>query len=207
MSARALSHFEREASGLASQYDSISFEQVHGAIASYLPAPPAQILDVGAGSGRDARALAALGYEVTAVEPAASFRNIASASPPHPRISWLDDRLPRLASLKSRAGVFDFILCSAVLMYVPPGDLGQSFTAMGRLLAPNGHLAISVRDPAPGEARGLIHRHVDSAIVIAAEEAGLRLAEQSEREDALGRTGNVWRSLVFERPGADARPG
>lgn len=207
MSARALRHFEREATELASQYDSISFNAVHGAIARYLPLPPAQILDIGAGSGRDARALAALGYSVVAVEPSAAFRAIAAASSPQPGISWLEDRLPRLASLSTHAGAFDFVLCSAVLMYVAPRDLAESLAAMGRLLAPNGHLAISVRDPAPNEPEGLLHRHADSAIVTAAEKAGLRLAERSERGDALGRAANLWRSLVFARPCAATRPG
>ena len=206
MNARASQHFEREASGLASRYDSITFDEVHGAIAPYLPAPPADILDIGAGSGRDARALAALGFRVTAVEPSASFRLIAAAASAESGIRWVDDRLPRLASLDGQVGAFDFILCSAVLMYVPPRDLGQSLAAMARLLAPEGHLTISVRDPAPREPHGLIHRHDDAVILGAAQQAGLGLAERSERGDALGRAGNLWRNFVFAHCATAAQP-
>jgi 2-polyprenyl-3-methyl-5-hydroxy-6-metoxy-1,4-benzoquinol methylase len=197
MSARASQHFDREASGLASRYDSLTFDEVHGAIAAFLPAASADILDIGAGNGRDARALAALGFQVTAVEPSASFRLIAATASPQSGVEWVDDRLPRLASLDGQAGAFAFILCSAVLMYLPPGDLGQSLATMSRLLAPPGHLAISIRDPAPGEPQGLIHRHDDAAVLRAAQQTGLRLAERSERGDALGRAGNLWRSFVF----------
>jgi protein-L-isoaspartate O-methyltransferase len=39
-----------------------------------LPAPPARVLDVGAGSGRDAAWLTSLGLEVVAVEPSVALR-------------------------------------------------------------------------------------------------------------------------------------
>ena len=199
MSARALSHFEREASGLASRDDSISFEQVHGAIAPYLPALPAEILDVGAGSGRDARALAALGYDVVAVEPSASFRALAGRHDGGEGIQWVDDRLPRLRSLGSRAGQFDFILCSAVLMYVSSRKIGASFKTMATLLSDRGKLALSVRDRAGGESPALCISHHDADLVAAAKEAGLRLVERREKADALGRRDNLWRTFVFAK--------
>lgn len=199
MSASARRHFDRKAAALAERYDSVPFEAVHAALDAHLPAAPARVLDIGAGSGRDARALAALGHQVVAVEPSAAFRNLAASSRTAPKIEWIDDRLPNLKSLASRAGQFRFILCSAVIMFLPARDIGASFAAMADLLTDDGVLAISVRDPAPDEPSGVIHRHSDGELLAAAARAGLRLVDQSERADALGRAAHSWRSLVFAK--------
>ena len=55
------------------------------------------MLDVGAGTGRDAAWLARLGHEVVAVEPSAAMRAEAERRHPAARIRWIDDRLPGLA--------------------------------------------------------------------------------------------------------------
>lgn len=49
---------------LAEQYESVTFTQVHQDTLHLLPAVPSRILDIGAGTGRDAAALAALGHQV-----------------------------------------------------------------------------------------------------------------------------------------------
>ncbi|MFE2409972.1 SAM-dependent methyltransferase, partial [Kitasatospora sp. NPDC059408] len=51
-----------EAQALALQYESVTFAEVHREMLHLFPAPPAAVLDVGAGTGRDAAALAALGH-------------------------------------------------------------------------------------------------------------------------------------------------
>jgi SAM-dependent methyltransferase len=195
MNERATRHFDREAADLAPRYNSITFEEVHAAVAAYLPARGAQVLDVGAGSGRDARALALLGYRVTAVEPSAVFRWIAEEEGVA-NITWLNDSLPRLKMLDRQSAAFALILCSAVLMYLPASDIGPSFATMARLLAAEGHLAVSVRDPTPDDLPGLFHRFASEVLIDAAEQAGLELVEERVLGDALGR-GNCWRSLVF----------
>ncbi|RUT67608.1 SAM-dependent methyltransferase, partial [Flavobacterium cupreum] len=62
-------HYEQNAQELVDRYESLSFEHVHADLLDLLPAPGATILDVGAGSGRDAAWFAARGYDVVAVEP------------------------------------------------------------------------------------------------------------------------------------------
>ena len=54
--------YAAQAEALVSQYESIAFSDIHAAILPLLPAPPAHVLDVGAGTGRDAAVFAALGY-------------------------------------------------------------------------------------------------------------------------------------------------
>lgn len=70
---------------------------------------------IGAGTGRDAAALAARGYATTAVEPVREMREVARRLHPDPAITWLDDSLPSPSRL---AGPFDLILLSAVWMHL-----------------------------------------------------------------------------------------
>ncbi|MDH6569260.1 protein-L-isoaspartate O-methyltransferase [Streptomyces sp. SAI-208] len=70
-------YYAESAERLGRVYESVSFEDVHGALLDLLPPAPARVLDVGAGTGRDAAALAGRGYTVDAVEPVAELRRVA----------------------------------------------------------------------------------------------------------------------------------
>jgi len=66
---QSIPHYDQNAEQFVSQYESLTFEHVHPALLDLLPPPGATILDVGAGSGRDAAWFAARGYDVVAAEP------------------------------------------------------------------------------------------------------------------------------------------
>lgn len=55
-------------------------------LADLLPAPPALIVDVGAGTGRDVGGFAAAGHDVVAVAPSAGMRAEAARLHPSARI-------------------------------------------------------------------------------------------------------------------------
>ena len=93
--------YDRRAAELASRYETLAFEAVHESILDLLPPAGSRILDVGAGSGRDAAWLARHGYEVTAVEPSAGMRKEASALGRDGSIRWIDD-----VHLPSMGGVY-----------------------------------------------------------------------------------------------------
>lgn len=201
----AVRYYDDAAPSLAPRYDSISFDAVHVALRPFLPNTPSSILDIGAGSGRDARALAQMGHQVTAVEPSITFRRGAEAI--DDSVRWLDDRLPELDALVSRSERYNFIICSAVLMLLPPNELAASFQAMAALLAEGGRLAISIRDPIPGEPATIFHGHSNDAILHAAAKVGLHVLDQRALPDALGRDPHHWRSFVFEATAASiSRP-
>ena len=110
-----------------------------------LPQSSASVLDIGAGSGRDAAWLAANGHDVIAVEPSAPMRAAAASLHDNPAINWIDDRLPALGAV-SRSGLsFDLILLSAVWMHVPESDRPRAFRKMINLLRPGGLMAITLR--------------------------------------------------------------
>lgn len=194
----APAYYDRDAEAFAARYDAVTFGAVHPLLTRYLP-ESGRVLDVGAGSGRDARAMASRGLAVTAVEPSAGLREIASARSPD--ICWIDDRLPKLASLRDTAGKFDFVLCSAVLMLIAPKDLACSFAAMARLLTGSGRLGLNLRARAPGEPGNLFFDHTDEAVLAAACATGLIAIDRGEAGDAIGRPAYRWRSFVFAYEG------
>lgn len=194
-------YYDRDAQSFARRYDSVSFDAVHPLLSGYLPST-GRALDVGAGSGRDTRAMAAQGLDVTAVEPSAGLRAIGEAN--SDGVRWIDDRLPGLVKLTRAGERFDFILCSAVLMLIAPDHLPASFASLAQLLAETGRLALNVRAPRPGEPADLFFDHDDATLLKVASAAQLRCIDRGNAKDAIGRNGYCWRSFVFAPVVADA---
>jgi hypothetical protein len=92
----------------------VTFETVHDWLLSALPNLPGLVLDVGAGTGRDAVWLAAHGNEIVAVEPSTTMRKERQTRHPDPRIRWITDRLPGLEQTLHLGLSFDLLLLSAV---------------------------------------------------------------------------------------------
>ncbi|MEP3297462.1 MAG: class I SAM-dependent methyltransferase [Pseudoruegeria sp.] len=127
------------------KYESISSETLLSHVFTYFPPAPARILDIGAGTGRDANWLSRLGYIVTAVEPVAAFRKAAVTLHPTPKITWHDDHLPDLSKLTKRGGTFDLILLSAVWHHLDAIAQDKSLKRFQELLGPNGKIILSIR--------------------------------------------------------------
>ena len=192
-------HYEQNAQDLVNQYESLSFEDVHAGLLDLLPAPGTTILDVGAGSGRDAAWFAAHGYDVVAVEPSDAMRAGGQALHQSSRIHWLSDSLPDLAQVRRLGLTFDLILLSAVWMHVPPSSRERALRKLATLLAPNGRIAISLRLGAPDIARSMFEVTMPELSSLS-QQFGLRLVRAIESQDKLGRTGITWTTAVFGLP-------
>ncbi|MGX9964399.1 class I SAM-dependent methyltransferase [Roseomonas sp. F4] len=190
--------YAAEAPALLRQYESISFATLHGAFLDLLPPAPSRVVDIGAGTGRDAAALAAMGHQVLAVEPTAELREGGAALHPDPRLTWLDDGLPDLTALRAQGLDFDLMLLTAVWMHLEAGDRARAMPVLAGLLAPGGQMWLSLRHgPVP---EGRVMHAVDPAEVIAqAAAAGLTLLRRQETDDTLGRGGVSWTRLAFAR--------
>jgi SAM-dependent methyltransferase len=189
-------------------YEAFGFEQIHAGALPFLPARPGLLLDVGAGSGRDAAWFAARGWEVVAVEPAAALRQEAARLHPLPAIRWIDDRLPALAQVHRLGLAFDLIWVSAVWMHMPPEERGRAMRKLATLLRPGGRMVLTLRHgPAP-EDRPMWP--VDAAEVERLGlDHGLALRVATERvEDRLGRRDVRWQTVILDLPddGAGALP-
>jgi len=101
-----------------------------------LPAPPARLLEIGAGDGALARALAEAGYEVLAIDP-------------EPR--GADVRRVSLHELDEPPGSFDAALAVTSLHHVEPLD--DSITFLAQLLSPDAVLLVDEFDVAAFDER------------------------------------------------------
>lgn len=81
------------------QYEGVDPAVLYKDLTPYLPTVPAAVLDIGAGSGRDAAWLASKGYTVLAVEPSETMRAEGARLHQDAQITWLADRLPGLETV------------------------------------------------------------------------------------------------------------
>ena len=188
------------ADALAKQYESRTFADVHRGLLPLLPAAPARALDIGAGTGRDAAALAALGHTVLAVEPTPEMRAHGQRLHPSPAIEWLDDSLPELARVRDRNERFDLVMMTAVWMHLDEPERTRAMECVAGLVAPGGLMTLSLRhgpvpagrrmfDVSPAETRALAARH------------GLATVYEKERPSVFNADGVWWDVLAFRAPG------
>lgn len=144
--------YDRQASKFAELYDSLSFEDCHGDMLDLVPERPGLVLDVGAGSGRDAGWFAGSGWDVVAVEPAEGMRREGQQRHPEAPIRWLSDRLPGLEAVHRLGLMFDLVWLSAVWMHVIPAERQRAFRKLATLLKPGGRLVLTLRHgPVPAD--------------------------------------------------------
>lgn len=183
---------------LAVQYESVDFADIHRARLHLYPASPAAVLDIGAGTGRDAAALAALGHRVTAVEPTPELRAVAARLHPRAGIRWIADALPALPALSAEGEQYDLILLTAVWMHLTPAERPPAMGAVARLLAPGGRLSLTLRHgPVPPGRRMFDLPAADT--ITHARAHGLHLLHQGTHPDPHAREGVTWTELVLER--------
>src|SRR3978361_2280156 len=116
----AVAWYDQRAADVSAAYEALDPDQLHGWMQDLLPDAPGLVLDVGAGTGRDAAWLAGRGLDVVALEPSRSLRDEGARLPPLSRIRWLDDALPELGTTSRLALQFDLIWLSAVWQLIGP---------------------------------------------------------------------------------------
>jgi SAM-dependent methyltransferase len=195
----SIPHYEQHAARLVEQYESLAFQEVHAGLLDMLPSAGATVLDVGAGSGRDAAWFAANGYDVVAVEPSEAMLAHARKLHPSNRIHWLSDSLPDLANVRRLGLSFDLILLSAVWMHIPPADRQRALRKLATLLAPKGRIAISLRLGAPDAERAMYEVSL-AELSSLAQQFGLRIVRSTDSQDKLGRSEVSWTNVVLGLP-------
>ena len=121
------------------------YESVQSTVSRYSAAAFPQgsrVLDVGAGSGRDLAALISHGYDAYGVEPVGAL--LAEAVVRHPELEQRirPGALPAIG--EPFGGEFDGILCSAVLMHIPDGELFDTAFSLRHLLRARGGGGLAV---------------------------------------------------------------
>lgn len=192
------SFYQQNARQLSEQYNSVPFETAHASWKSYWPQQGERVLDVGAGSGRDALWMAEQGAEVTALEPSVAMLEQGRALTGD-KVSWLRDELPALKAAESLGMRFDVILLSAVWMHVAPSNRTRAFRKLSNLLAPNGRLIITLRHGEFTDGRIGYPVSADELRQLAKQTA-LKVHAQSQSDDSFNRCDVWWQTVVLSLP-------
>ena len=192
-------YYSEHADSFISQYEDLPAEDIHREWSHLVPATKSLILDVGAGSGRDAAWLAKQGHEVVAIEPASLLRKKAQRLHPSPSIQWINDTLPALTETYKLGITFDVILLSAVWIHVPPSDRTRAFRKLANLLKPGGKLVISLRHGESPDKR-VMYPCSSAELKNFAKDHLLTVLKETNCQDRMGRTAVNWSTIVFELP-------
>jgi SAM-dependent methyltransferase len=178
------------------QYESIAFADVHRHMLHLFPTTPSRVIDIGAGTGRDAAAFAGMGHTVTAVEPTPELRSAARRLHGHLPITWIDDSLPDLDGVHALGQRYDLVMLTAVWMHL---DESQRERAMGRvaaLLDAGGLMSLSLRHgPVPAGRRMFEVSNAETRALAARH--GLSTVLESEGAALLGGPAVWWSRLAF----------
>ena len=136
----ALAIYAANAGTMARRFDSVATDSLLSGLIDLVPAPPAPVLHIGAGSGRDSAWFQSRGHTVTAAEPVAAFREMIAARVP--AVTVLDTALPELSGL---TGPYDLILVNAVWHHLDPNARDLALARLAALLAPGGCLFLALR--------------------------------------------------------------
>ncbi len=196
---RPVDWYNANAETVAEQYESLNPSELHAWMADLMPEVPANALDLGAGSGRDAAWLADKGFEVVAVEPSHKLRCIAQRIHPTSAVHWLSDGLPDLKQTIRTGASFDLILASAVWMHVRPPDRQRAFRKLVNLLNPGGLIAFSVR-AGPSAPERHMYRVGEGEFEWLARGHGAYVERTRHEDDQMGRPDVRWMHPAVRLP-------
>lgn len=197
--------YEDHATNLADGYEALSFEQAHPALVALVESRfsgrTLRVLDVGAGTGRDAAWFAQHGHNVTAVEPSPAMRRIAQNLHADAPVNWRDDRLPDLSTVVRERSQFDLIVLSAVWMHVPADQRRHALETLTGLLSDDGAIYVTLRIGSEDSARG-IHIVSGHELIDLATGLGFDAEELDRQSDLLGRSDIEWIAMSISAHGS-----
>ena len=184
---------------IARQYDVLSPQNLNQWMIPYLP-EKGNILDIGSGSGRDAKWYAELGLDVTCVEPSASMRDhIKSKFKNNQKVEVLNDYLPNVSKIKRLKKKFDAISIMAVWMHVHTYDRLAAMTNLTRMLNDDGVIFLTLRHGPIPEGRIMYEVSVDEVYKIAKNVGLSVIHSQSDNSDLLNRNTVHWTQIVLKK--------
>lgn len=193
--------YVENAAQMIERWESMSFSDLHGDVAHLFPEVPSLILDVGAGSGRDAAALAEMGHSVVAVEPVDELRNFGATRHRSSRIEWVDDSLPDLNVVRLMNLAFDVAMLTAVWMHLDASERVHTMRHLSSLLLDGGHVLMTIRHgPVPAGRR--MFEVTDESTVQLAADCGLRCVYSDTTgsiQEWNRNQGVTWTRLAFKR--------
>ncbi|WP_210093727.1 class I SAM-dependent methyltransferase [Ruegeria sp. HKCCSP346] len=197
-SGTAVAFYDAHAATLADGYESVAFEDAYPFLVTLFEGAPLTVVDIGAGTGRDAAWIAERGHTVFAVEPSESMRTIAQKLHDGLNISWIDDRLPRFSDPSLEARDFDVVLANAVWMHIPRTQRDEAMRQLHSSTKPEGSAFVSLRLGPQDSERGMFEIS-SSEFVARAENAGFTVVPMGDFADLLERPDVSWKMYRLDR--------
>jgi SAM-dependent methyltransferase len=191
------SWYDRQAAVVAPTYEALDPAILHAWLDGLLPPAPALVLDVGAGTGRDAAWLARLGHDVLAVEPSAAMRAEGERHHADAAVRWLADQLPALPMTQKLNLSFDLILLSGVWQHLVPAERQRAMRKLLALLKPGGTLALTLRHGSADTDRAM-HPVTLVEVERLAREHGALVVRVVEMPDQMGRPDVSWTGVGLQ---------
>ena len=142
-----LDYYDEHASQVAANYEAVGFDEVRNTFVALLPRR-AKILDIGSGSGRDAAAHVAAGFDVQIVDGSAGL--LREAQHLHPELGGRAHCVALPGSLPFDHESFDAVTAWAMLMHLERDELPAAFAEIARVCRPDGVFAYSVNTQRSG---------------------------------------------------------
>ena len=154
MKSEILEGYEEAAGGdFIERVEAIASSELLAPAMKHIPKRACRILDVGAGTGRDAAWLASLSHTVVAAEPVDALRQAGIARHTSPNISWIKDGLPELSCVVALGQVFDLVLLCAVWQHLDAVDRQIALSVLRSLTVDGGKVIMSIRHGAGAPSR------------------------------------------------------
>ena len=197
--------YEVNADLITEEFEKLEFKDLHSDFLKYLPQQPCTILEIGAGTGRDAAWLADLGHQVVAAEPSNEMRTRAEALHKQTNIRWINDKLPNLDTVIQDADQYDVIFLSAVWMHLAPSERSPSLKRIVNLVKPGGLVYLTLRHGPYEEIEGFWDI-ADDEVMELARKFGLVQLKLVIQEDHLDRPDVTWSRMIFRFPDVHGDP-
>jgi 2-polyprenyl-3-methyl-5-hydroxy-6-metoxy-1,4-benzoquinol methylase len=193
--------YAEEADRLVKHWEKISFTHNHGPVLHLIPTVPCSVLDIGAGTGRDAASFAAMGHRVVAVEPTDELRIAGMALQPSSLIEWLNDSLPDLSVLSVRRETFDLIMLTAVWMHLDEPQRRRAMSKVASLIRQGGAMIMSLRHGPVPRGRRMFEVSAEETVQLAqARDLDLVLNLRTQSIQQTNRLAGVtWTRLAFAK--------
>lgn len=182
----------------AALYETANMVSMYNRLATLLPAK-GSILEIGCGSGRDARALAQMGFSVLATDASQGMIREAQrrAEGGNEQLSFLHLPFPIPDNHPLFTEKFDLVLAVAVLMHLSPEERTKALVQVSQLLKPTGIFYCSFKNQMSTDNR--LYQHIDAAeLILDCRNVGLNNCLEESAKDILGRD-TIWTTLMFRK--------
>ena len=182
----------------AALYETADMSAMYHRLADILPFH-GTILEIGCGSGRDARALADMGFSVVATDASLGMLREAErhAESNFSNLSFIHLPFPIPYNHPFLEKKFDLVLSVAVLMHLTPEDRKKTLAQVSQLLKPMGYFYCSFKNQTGVDKR--LYQHIEIAELIAeCCNVGLKNCLEEFGQDVLGRNA-VWMTMIFQK--------